>query len=855
MRVPHVKHLTVLPNLPAPLAPLQEMAHNLWYSWHPEFVALFERLDLDTWITCNRNPVRMLASMTQAQLEDAASNETFLANLRKVYDDYREYLQRKKWFAMEHASFANETIAYFSLEYGMDTSLPVYSGGLGVLSGDTLKSASDLGLPMVAIGLLYRYGYFRQELSADGWQLEKYDENDWYHMPVTLVRDNSGKPVRIALELDSVPVQVQVWRVTVGQMPLYLLDTNIQENSSKAREITSMLYGGDRDMRIRQEIVLGIGGMKALSALGIEPTIIHSNEGHSWFLTLERLQRLMIDHKMSFSEASNYVWSTTVFTTHTPVPAGNERFDPVLVRRYLGKMVQDLGISWSDFVSIGRVNAQDDSEQFGMTVAALRSSAYSNGVSQLHGSVSRRMWHNIWPELPLEEVPIRAVTNGVHPASWLSAEMSELYETYLGRDFVERPGDRDYWESVKKIPDADLWRAHLERRKRLVYFTRRQLRRQLQRQGASPVDIQHADQVLDPDILTIGFARRFSTYKRGNLIFRDLERLERLLSNPERPVQLVISGKAHPLDQPGKEIIKEIATFVAQPAFRNRIVFLENYNIQIGRRLYQGCDVWLNNPRRPQEASGTSGMKAALNGALNVSVLDGWWDEAYSPEVGFKIGKPIEYTNVEEQDTEDAASLYSTLEREVVPLFYRRNENNLPEGWIKRMKAAIIQSGRDFSAHRMLVDYTTNAYLPAMSNSRLLRENDFERNRSVASWFDRVSHSWDHIAITNLDFPALADDLKVGDRIPVRIDVQLGDITPDDVSIELVSGSINSQEEFLRMDSFPVAQAEANGSKGSFTYTGEVVCRESGRLGITARVVPVHDDIPHAKKPKLIRWW
>jgi len=455
-----VKQLLVLPKLPERLARLEELANNLWYSWSWDVVRLFIRLDADMWEKCYQNPVFMLSKLPQKRLEAAAQDEAFIASLDKVYTQYQDYLSRKRWFHFKHADLEDERFVYFSLEYGLDTGLPVYSGGLGVLSGDTLKSASDLGLPVVAVGLLYRYGYFRQFLSADGWQQERYEENDWYHMPVQLVKDQDGNPVRVSLVLDNVPVQIQIWKVRVGLIPLYLLDTNIPENSSKAREITSVLYGGDKDMRIRQEIVLGVGGIIALRAIAIRPAVIHCNEGHSWFLTLERLRHLIQDHGLSLAEATQYVWSTTIFTTHTPVPAGNEKFDPVLVRRYLGDIVGQLGMDWNQFLNIGRVNPSDDAEHFGMTVAALKSSAFCNGVSQLHGKVSREMWHNIWPNLPSQEVPIRAITNGVHPASWISHDMKELYESYFGPRFVERPGAPELWQKVHKIPDVELWRVH-----------------------------------------------------------------------------------------------------------------------------------------------------------------------------------------------------------------------------------------------------------------------------------------------------------------------------------------------------------------------------------------------------------
>ena len=850
-----VKQLLVLAKLPEKLQRLSELANNLWYSWSWEVVRLFIRLDADMWEACYQNPVEMLSRLPQHRLEKAAKDEAFLASLEKVYQSQVDYLSRKKWFHYKHGDYENRQIAYFSLEYGLDTGLPVYSGGLGVLSGDTLKSASDLGLPMVAVGLLYRYGYFRQFLSSDGWQQERYEENDWYHMPVQLVRDGDGNPLKVHLVLDSVPVQIQIWKVLVGLTPLYLLDTNIPENSSKAREITSVLYGGDKDMRIRQEVVLGVGGVKALAALGHKPDVFHSNEGHSWFLTLERLLNLVKEQGLSLEEATQYVWSTTIFTTHTPVPAGNEKFEPVLLQRYLGDLVAELGIAWDDFLKVGRANPQDESEDFGMTVAALKYSAFCNGVSQLHGKVSREMWHNIWPDLPPQEVPITAITNGVHPFSWISHDMRELYESYFGPRFMERPGAPELWEKVHAIPDVELWRVHNKRRERLIYFARKRLRVQLKRRGATREEIQRADQLLDPQAFTIGFARRFSTYKRGNLIFYDVERLEQIMNNPKCPVQLIVAGKAHPLDSPGKEIIKTIIKHCSNPRLRNRIVFLEDYDINVARYLVQGSDIWLNNPRRPQEASGTSGMKAALNGVCNLSILDGWWDEGFDEASGFKIGNGEEYDNVKVQDRLESESLYNSLERDVIPLFYERNEIDLPERWIKKMKAAIHKTGLRFSSQRMLMDYTNCCYIPALESAQKLSDNNYQADRDLAAWLKNIYKSWDNIGIKEIDFPGLEQTIHVGQLVKVVMQVSLGKLDPNDIEVEVVSGHLNSQEQFLE---FRPAPASLNGKppeNGVYSYEAEVTCHESGRFGITARVVPKNENLLHVRKPKLISWW
>ncbi|MEA3297042.1 MAG: alpha-glucan family phosphorylase [candidate division Zixibacteria bacterium] len=854
-----LRQFLVLPKLPERIRALQELSQNLWYCWNWELVKLFIRLDSDMWEACYQNPVKMLSRLPQEKLIRAAEDDGFVASLKRVNQKYHDYLQRKKWFAYNHEHADESQIAYFSLEYGLDTGLPVYSGGLGVLSGDTLKTASDLGLPMVAVGLLYRYGYFRQFLSGDGWQQERYEENDWYHMPIQLVKDENDKPLLVRVDIDGAPVQVQIWKVSVGVIPLYMLDTNIPENSSKCREITSVLYGGDKDMRIRQEIILGIGGIRALEVLGIKPVAFHLNEGHSWFLTLERIRSLIRDEKLSFAEALQYVWSTTVFTTHTPVPAGNERFDPVLVHRYLGSTTAELGISWKEFLALGRVIADDQSESFCMTVAALKTAAFANGVSVLHGRVSRDMWHNIWPNLPTAEVPIKSITNGVHIPSWISHNMNDLFDSYFGPEYVEKAGSPEIWEKVHKIPDAELWRIHNRRRERLVFFTRKRLKQQLSRRGASQIEIQRADQILDPQILTIGFARRFSTYKRGNLIFSDIERLDKIINNKERPVQIIISGKAHPLDTPGKEIIKLLISYNREERFRSRIVFLEDYDINVARYLVQGVDVWLNTPRRPLEASGTSGMKAAANGVLNLSVLDGWWDEGFSDDTGFKIGTGEEYDNIETQDQFDTEMLYNTLEREVIPLFYDRNEISLPVRWIAKMKASIHMAGQRFSAQRMLMDYAENYYVTAMRLGISMRQDNHKLTRETTAWLENINNNWDRINIKNVDVPDQGTTLFVGQKFPITISVFLGDMTPADVEVQIVSGQLDSQEQMKEYDpAHATLQCENDtelSDDGVYTFTGEVTCSESGRFGITARIIPKNENLPHTIKPRLITWW
>jgi starch phosphorylase len=852
-----VKQFLVLPNLPERIQLLRELAMNLWFSWNWNIVKLFIRIDSEMWEKANQNPIEMLAYLPQAQLEEVAQDEAFLANLDRVYADFQEYLKAKRWYEKTYPSQKNAQIAYFSCEYGIDTGLPIYSGGLGILSGDHLKAASDLGVPLVAVGLLYRYGYFRQFLSGDGWQQERYEENDWYHMPVTLEKDEKGNPIKFTVDFSGTPVYVQIWKVMVGIIPLYLLDTNIPDNSSKYREITSVLYSGDKDTRLRQEIMLGIGGVKALNALGIKPSAFHLNEGHSMFLLLERIKSLIETEKLTFQEALQLVWSTTVFTSHTPVPAGNETFDPKLLERYLKTYIESIGMTWSQFISLGRVFPADENEPFCMTVAALRLAAFNNGVSKLHGKVTRDMWHNIWPNLPAAEVPIGSITNGVHLRSWLSHDMVDLFDTYFGPKFTKQPATFENWEMIKKIPDAELWRVHQRRRERLVFFARKRLRNQLVRRGASSLDIKLSEEVLDPQILTIGFARRFSSYKRAFLLFKDIARLKKLIGNPTMPLQIILAGKAHPLDNPGKEIIKHILQVASQDDFRRRIVFLEDYDINLARYLVQGVDIWLNNPRRPQEASGTSGMKAAINGALNLSILDGWWCEGYTPETGFKIGNGEEYDNPEYQDVLENQFLFDAVEREVVPLFYERNGINLPYKWVSMMKSSIAMAGKDFSSHRMVKDYTDVSYIPAINAHNKYAENDFRIARALAKWQSELTTKWDQITVENIETPSIDISPKVGDKIPVVVKVSLGDVPPEDVSVEVLAGNLNSLEQMNNYESVVATRLDGDVSlpRGQHFYKTEVICKESGRFGVAARVMPHNEQLVHNKIPKLIKWW
>jgi len=848
-----IKPILVLPSLPDRIAHLQELARNVWYAWSPDLISLFQRLDRETWEACNQNPVQMLAHVSQEKLRQAAEDDSFVAHLDRVYSAFNSYMAQKKWFEARFPVCKDATVAYFSCEYGLDVSLPIYSGGLGVLSGDHLKTASDLGIPIVAVGLLYRYGYFQQTLNADGWQNESYRENDWYNMPVVMEKDSKGKPIQIAVEVGDSMVKAQIWRVQVGRVPLYLLDTNIPENPSMHREITYQLYSGDKDIRIRQEIVLGIGGVRALEALGYNPKAFHLNEGHSMFLCLERIRRLMEREKLTYQEATEVVWSTNVFTTHTPVPAGNEQFDIKLMEKYLKPMAQGLGVSFKDMLGIGRIGDGGPQDPFSMTVGALHLSAFANGVSKLHGKVSRAMWRQVWPGFTENDIPITSITNGVHTYSWIAPNLGELYETYLGPRYIEQPEDPTCWDGINRIPDGELWRSHQQNKEKLIFFTRARVRRQLQEKGKSRQELKRTEEILDPYALTIGFARRFAAYKRGYLLFSDLERLRNMIADEKRPIQFVLAGKAHPRDNSGKEIIKSIIHIAQREEFRNRIVFLENYDLDLAYKLVAGVDVWLNTPRRPQEASGTSGMKAALNGAINLSILDGWWEEGYTPDTGWAIGIPAEYATNEEQDFIESQALYDALERDVIPMFYDHGKKDYSANWVRMMKNSIIMGGKDFSSHRMLREYCEKFYIPAIQSYDNLVGDAYGLTRDVTSWSKRISGDWSKVSVSEVDLPNLDGSTQVGQSMLVKVKVYLGDLSPDDVRIEVVRGGLNAQDQMIGTEVF-TATLDESMPDGHHVYHADLVSTRSGRMGITARIIPNNHRHLIKHHPRLVAW-
>jgi glycogen phosphorylase len=700
------------------IAPLQErlwsLARNLWWIWDQESTGLFREMDPSGWRQLNHNPISLLANLPLVRIESRARELVLHSRINYAYRRQREYLEADHtWGARNAGVLRPRPVAYFSAEFGLHESIPIYSGGLGVLAGDHIKSASDLGIPLVGIGLFYSQGYFRQRIDEHGWQREEYLLNDVSQLPMEPAIGANGEPVVVQIQTRSGPITAKVWRARVGRCDLLLLDSNVEGNAPEDRELTSRLYGGDRRIRIRQELLLGVGGYRALGAMGITPGVLHLNEGHSAFALLEGIRNRMEEEGLSFNEAAPRVSREVVFTTHTPLPAGHDRFDAALIDEHLGPLGDRLGLSHDALMGLGRENPNNHNEEFCMTVLALKLARRANAVSALHGEVSRAMWKGLHPDKPEDGVPIGHITNGVHVPSWLAPQMFRLYDRHLGTGWHEHSGEPHLWESIESVDDGELWETHLSLKSRLIEFVRSRGVEQAVRRGEPPDAVQRCSRMLSPDALTIGFARRFATYKRANLILADIEKLAALTTDPKRPLQFIFAGKAHPLDDPGKRVLQQIVGLMQDRKFSNNFVFVEDYDINVGRHLVQGVDVWLNNPRRPLEASGTSGQKVVLNGGLNLSVLDGWWAEAYDGLNGFAIGAGRTNSNADVHDARDSEDLYRVLREEVIPLYFQRDRDGLPRGWIKRMKRTIRTLGWRFNADRMVMDYTQKCYVPA----------------------------------------------------------------------------------------------------------------------------------------------
>lgn len=845
----------VSPSLPKELEPLLEITKNFWWCWNQKAVNLLRTIDIDNYDEKDHNPIRILGESSQECFYNMLHDDAAMMNLAEVYDEFKTYMNQETWYASldDSQKTENEKIAYFSFEYGLHESLPNYSGGLGILSGDHLKSASDLGLPFIAVGLLYRKGYFRQYLNADGWQQEYDIENDFFNLALEKVLDSNGETMKVDVDLPGRKVYAQIWKANVGRIQLYYLDANIEENSVEDRDITAQLYGGNLETRIQQEILLGIGGIKALKKLGIKPTIYHMNEGHSAFLSLERIRQLMIDDKLDRKTAREVVFSSNVFTTHTPVPAGNDVFPIEMMQKYFVDYIKQIDMSMEEFLKLGKIDPNNQKEDFCMTVLALNLSAENNGVSELHGHVSREMWKDIWKGVPAKELPIDSITNGIHTLSWISFDMQNLLDRYLGPRWRTKPLEYGIWERVQKIPDAELWRTHERRKERLIDFCRERLKAQIINRGFRKNEINHAEQILTPEALTIGFARRFATYKRGTLLFRDIDRLKKIISNPHRPVQIIFAGKAHPHDNGGKELIKNIAEICRREEFRDHIVFLEDYDINVARYMVQGVDVWLNNPRRPLEASGTSGMKVPPNGGLNFSILDGWWDEAYDGQNGWAIGNREEYTDLEYQDEVESNALYNVLENEIIPLYYERGRDDIPRQWVTAMKWSMQTVCPQFSTNRMVADYFNKFYTNASRRYINMTSDDFKKSKELKSWKDNIYSKWSKVSFENTMSEMPSRNLQVGSKFEVKTIVNLGNIAPDSVRVELYHGKLSMKDEITEPTIVEMKHSSDLGN-GRHSFIGSLECVNTGQSGYAIRMYPYHKDLGYKFDMKMIIW-
>jgi starch phosphorylase len=849
--MPTFQIYNVIPTLPASLEPLREITFNLWWTWEPSARRLFRHLDPDLWNRTNHNPVRMLQLSRQARLEELAQDKAFLQELKQVHDAFRNYLARQDTYGKMGAGAAiKRPVAYFSAEFGFHESIPNYSGGLGILAGDHCKSASDLDLNFVAVGLLYRHGYFRQEIDRDGAQHAISLNQNFHHLPIREVQRDGAK-LLISVRILDREVFAKVWQLPVGRINLFLLDTDTPENNAEDRLITAELYGGDQEMRMRQEIMLGIGGVKALKALGIDPEVFHMNEGHSAFLALERIRRKVAEKKLEFYSALQIVASANIFTTHTPVPAGNDSFPREMMRKYFGDFAKELGIPFDELFSFGQTRV-DRADPFSMTILALRMSRHSNGVSKLHGEVSRSLWKDVWSGVPAHEVPITSVTNGIHTKTWMAPEFSALYRKYLG-EWEENITEPEFWRRVTDIPDVELWDTHQQLKRRLVEFVRERVRMRRERIGDSPEAIRNVNQILDPEILTIGFARRFATYKRGALLFSDKERLKRLLNDTTRPVQFIFAGKAHPRDEGGRALIQEVYRFSREAGFENRVVFLEDYDSYIARRLVQGVDLWLNNPLRPMEASGTSGMKCAPNGGINLSVLDGWWHEGFNGNNGWAIAAEINDGTVEFQSAVDANSLYQLLENLIIPLYYAKPDGKLPLAWLELMRESIRSVTPVFNTHRMVKEYTERLYLPAARSHENFAQNGCEPATQLSQWKARMRKDWSQVRIHDVQVGNKdRQNILVGESLQISAHVHLGDVDPNHVRVEAYHGEADNGG--IKNPLVSVLNASGRNGDGSYFYQGSVPASESGAYGFSVRVVPTHPNLMQAHELRLIAW-
>ncbi|HEY3782533.1 MAG TPA: alpha-glucan family phosphorylase [Fimbriimonadaceae bacterium] len=851
MKHPKYSHsFEVVAELPEQLKPLRELAYNFRWTWHHETRDLFREMDRQLWEAVAHNPVQFLSKLSAERIGRLCKDDAFLGHLADCSANLKNYLSTSTWFDEAYAGKRADTlIAYFCAEFGISESLPIYSGGLGILAGDHLKAASDLGLPFVAIGLLYSRGYFKQFLSPDGWQQENYPLYDFYQLPLTLVRGEDLQPIRIEVQLPDRVVTCQIWRADVGRIPLYLLDSNILENEPTDQGITDTLYGGDEEMRIRQEMILGVGGMRALEALGLNPTVCHMNEGHAAFLALERIRQYMKAKNVDYRTARQVTVSGNVFTTHTIVPAGFDVFAPDMLERYLSPLANQIQVPFTDLLRIGRFDPENQGEAFNMALLAISNSNHVNGVSKLHASVSRGMFQSRWKDYPEDEVPVEAITNGIHTMTWVCRRMTALFDEYLSPEWRRRGDNPETWKDVWKIPDRDLWAARENQRGDFVRFVRKYLQKKAEGRGLGRASFSQVETVLDPRILTIGFARRFATYKRATLVLTDRQRLKNLLLHKERPIQFVISGKSHPRDDGGKLLIQELVKFAKEEGVQHRMVFLEDYDMEVARAMVQGVDLWLNNPRRPMEASGTSGMKVVPNGVLNCSILDGWWDEAYEPGMGWAIGDRFDVPDHQQQDWLDSRTLYHLIENEIAPNFYHRTDGLVPSAWVEMVKRSIATLAPEFSTSRMVKDYAEKFYMPSAEAYHKLEEND--NAAKALAWRGRINTSWAKVRIVSVR-DTMGSVNHLGSECGLEVKVDLDGLTPDDVRVQAIVGKVDSNRDLRDVEIHDLA---LTGQEDNLqVYSGNFACHVAGHRGYTARVLPKSDLVNVPGEMKLVKW-
>ncbi|MEA1986201.1 MAG: alpha-glucan family phosphorylase [Candidatus Marinimicrobia bacterium] len=840
------KKIVVKSVMPEKIKKLEEFSYNLWWSWKPKAQKLFSHLDKELWYEVKHNPLRLLKEISQRKLNEKSNDAEYVELFDTVMQEYKEYMSNKDtWFAQKYPNKDDFFVAYFCAEFGIHETMPVYSGGLGILAGDHIKTTSDLGIPLVGVGLLYKQGYFIQRFDAEGQQESIYPSYNFDELPISLVKNESDSPIKIKVELDGRDAFAQIWKLQVGRTDIYLLDSDIEENIPEDRILTSQLYGGDNEMRIKQELFLGIAGVRALRKLNINPTVWHMNEGHSAFLGLERIKEF-VEKGMNFEVAKELVSSSSAFTTHTPVSAGHDAFSEDLMKKYFHDFHLKLNVEWKEFYELGREKVNNI---FSMTILAFNLSKSYNGVSKLHGEVSRNIWQDFWKDIPVNEIPISHVTNGIHSETWVAKEVRDLYEEYLDKNWNDDLCNDKMWKKVEKIPSRKIWEAHIHRKKRLVDIAKTNIEKRNKHNGIPEYITNKIKDNLDPNALFIGFARRFATYKRASLIFRDIERIKKILKNSDRPVILFFAGKAHPADRPGQEFIKQVYHLSMQEEFLGKINILENYNITLARYLVSGVDVWLNNPRRPREASGTSGEKACINGVLNFSVLDGWWVEGYNKKNGWTIGEDKEYENNDIQDNEDSASLYYTLENSIIPEYYdKKDGKRFSEDWIIRMKESIISNSPKFSTCRMLKDYVNDIYYPSFEYGNKMLEKSAVNSSKLVEWKEKINNAWDDIWIREIDgISESANELE----LDIKVEVNLNGLTEKDVKTEVYLVQDGYETEPISITELKMVKKEA---QNNYIYSGMVEIPKGGTYKYAIRVRPYNQLLYHKFENRLVKW-